>query len=71
MTGLYGGEDTRINSKLDELVKALVEYKKPFTIKVFPGAYHAFFNSTRPSTYNKAAADESWGMLLKFYKDNL
>lgn len=68
--GLYGGEDTRINSKIDELVKALVTYKRPFTIKVFPGAHHAFFNDTRPM-YNKAAAEDSWRMLLKFFKDNL
>jgi len=69
--GLYGGEDTRINSKIDELVKALVEYKKSFSIKVYPGAYHAFFNNTRQQTYNKEAADDAWEMLLKFYKNNL
>lgn len=68
--GLYGGEDQRINSKLDELVKALVAYKKPFTIKVFPGAYHAFFDNTLDH-YNESAAKESWKMLLNFYKDNL
>jgi carboxymethylenebutenolidase len=69
--GLYGGEDQRINSKINELTKALVEYKRAFTIKVFPGAYHAFFNDTRPQTYNKAAAEDSWTMMLKFFKDNL
>lgn len=69
--GLYGGEDMRINSKVNELVKALVDYKKPFTIKVFPGAHHAFFNDTRPQMYNKAAAEESWRMVLRFFKDNL
>ena len=69
--GLYGGEDHRINSGLSELVKAMVEYKKPFTIRVFPGAYHAFFNDTRPQTYNKYAANEAWKMLLKFFNENL
>jgi carboxymethylenebutenolidase len=68
--GLYGGEDARINAKIDELVKALVENKRPFTIKVFPGAYHGFFDDTKPM-YNKQAAEDSWRMLLKFYKDNL
>ncbi len=68
--GLYGGEDDRINAKIDELVKALVANKKPFTVKVFPGAHHAFFNDTRPM-YNKAAAEDSWKMVLKFFKDNL
>lgn len=69
--GLYGGEDHRINSGIHELVKAMVEYGKPFTIKVFPGAHHAFFNDTRPQTYNKQAADEAWGMLLRFFAANL
>ncbi|MCL4391651.1 MAG: dienelactone hydrolase family protein [Candidatus Parvarchaeota archaeon] len=32
--GLYG-EDTRITSRVHELVKALVECKKGFTIKVY------------------------------------
>lgn len=69
--GLYGGEDHRINSGISELVKALVDYKKPFTIKVFPGAYHAFFNDSRQQHYNKAAAEEAWEMLLRFYDANL
>ncbi len=69
--GLYGGEDTRITSKVNELVKAMADYKKPFTIKVFPGAFHAFFDDTHPQNYNKEAAEDSWDMMLKFYKDNL
>jgi carboxymethylenebutenolidase len=69
--GLYGGEDTRINSKLDELVKALAEHKKPFTIRVFPGARHAFFDDTSVQTYNEAAAKESWKMMLDFFRSSL
>ncbi len=69
--GLYGGEDHRINSGLGELVKTMVEHHKSFTMRVFPGAHHAFFNNTRPQTYNKQAAEASWGMLLDFYRINL
>ncbi len=69
--GLYGGEDRRINSGLGELVKAMVEYNKTFTIRVFPGAYHAFFNDTRPQTYNKQAAEDAWNMVLEVFKENL
>lgn len=68
--GLYGGEDHRLNVNIDKLVKALTKYNKPFTIKVFPGAHHAFFNDTRPH-YNQAAAEDSWRMMTKFFKDNL
>lgn len=69
--GLYGGEDTRINAGVPDLVGALLRYKKPLTMRVFPGAYHAFFNSSRPQTHNAAAAGEAWQMLLKFFGDNL
>lgn len=69
--GLYGGEDARINSKLHELVQALIEYKRPLSLKVFPGAFHGFFNDTRAQTYNGPAAEEAWRMVLAFFKDNL
>ncbi len=68
---LYGGEDTRINSKVDELVKALVAYKKNFTIKMYPGAYHAFFNDTRQTHYNREAAEDAWRLVLGFFSENL
>ena len=69
--GIYGMEDTRITSKVHELVKELVDAKKSVTIKVYNGAYHAFFNDTRPQIYNDAAAKDAWRMLLSFYKENL
>ncbi len=68
--GLYGGEDARINSKIHELVAALTANKRPFTIRVFPGARHAFFNDTRPM-YDEKAARESWAMVKEFFRDNL
>ena len=69
--GLYGGEDARINSKIDELVGALVKYKKSFSIKVYPGAYHAFFNDTRQSAYNQEAAGDAWKRVLDFFSESL
>lgn len=69
--GLYGGEDARINSKIDELVKVLVANKKSMTIKVYPGAHHAFFNDTRQTHYNEEAAKDAWKLLLDFFSKNL
>jgi len=69
--GFYGGEDARINAGLHELVGALAAHKRPFTVRVFPGAYHGFFNDTRAQTYNKEAAEKAWPMLLEFFGDNL
>lgn len=69
--GFYGGEDQRINMKIGELVNAMVTYKKPIEVKIYPGAYHAFFDNTHKERYNKEAAKDSWNRMLKFYKENL
>jgi carboxymethylenebutenolidase len=64
--GIYGGEDARINSSLDQLVKAMVEYKKDFEMRIYSGAPHAFFNDTSRTTYNPEAARDAWGRVLRF-----
>ena len=65
--GNYGAEDMRINAHLDELVKAMVTYKKDFEMRIYPNAAHAFFNDTTPM-YNESAAKDAWGRVLRFYK---
>jgi carboxymethylenebutenolidase len=65
--GNYGAEDMRINVHLDELVKAMVTYKKDFQIRIYPNAGHAFFNETIPM-YNETAAKQAWESVLRFYK---
>lgn len=69
--GLYGGEDERINSNLDKLVKVMVQYKKDFEMKIYPGCPHAFFNDTNERTYREKAAKDAWQRVLKFYKEAL
>ncbi len=68
--GIYGAEDMRINIHLDELVKAMVTYKKDFEMRIYPNAAHAFFNDTHP-TYQEAAARDAWERVLRFYKRTL
>ncbi len=65
--GNYGAEDIRINAHLDELVKAMVTYKKDFEMRIYPNAAHAFFNDTTPM-YNEAATKDAWGRVLRFYE---
>ncbi len=65
--GLYGGEDVRINAGLDALVKSMAENKKDFEMRIYPGAPHAFFNDTNPTTYRKDAASDAWDRVLRFY----
>lgn len=69
--GLYGGEDARINADLDKLVKAMVDFKKDFEVRVYPGAPHAFFNDTNGTTYREPAAREAWERVLRFYRRTL
>lgn len=69
--GLYGGEDTRINAGLVALVKAMAENKKDFEMRIYPGAPHAFFNDTNPTTYRKEAATDAWDRVLRFYARTL
>jgi len=68
--GNYGAEDMRINAHLDELVKAMVTYKKDFEMRIYPNAAHAFFNDTTPM-HNQVAAKDAWERVLRFYKRSL
>jgi carboxymethylenebutenolidase len=69
--GLYGGDDERINSNLDKLVKAMVTYKKDFGMRIYPGAPHAFFNDTNGRTYRPEAAHDAWELVLRFFSRTL
>jgi carboxymethylenebutenolidase len=69
--GLYGAEDLRVNARLDELVKAMVAYKKDFEMRIYPGAGHAFFNDTRATVYREHAARDAWDRVLRFYARTL
>ncbi len=65
--GLYAGEDSGINATLPSVMEQVVKNKTNFEMKLFPGTYHAYFNHTGMS-YNKEAAEESWGMVKHFYE---
>jgi carboxymethylenebutenolidase len=69
--GLYGAEDIRINMHLDQLVKAMVQYKKDFEMRIYTGAAHAFFNDTRKEVHREGAASDAWDRVLRFYRRTL
>lgn len=69
--GIYGAEDLRINSRLDDLVKAMVQNKKDFEMRIYPGAAHAFFNDTNANTYRAEQAQAAWEQVLAFYQRTL
>jgi carboxymethylenebutenolidase len=69
--GIYGAEDQRVNSHLDELVRSMAQYKKDFEMRVYPGAGHAFFNDTSPTTYREKPAHQAWEQVLHFFQRTL
>jgi len=69
--GLYGADDIKINEHLEELVRAMVQFKKDFEMRIYPGAGHAFFNDTRGTTYREAAAKDAWDRVVRFYRRTL
>jgi carboxymethylenebutenolidase len=69
--GIYGAEDQRVNSHLDELVKSMAQYKKDFEMRIYPGAGHAFFNDTSANTYREKPARQAWEQVLHFYQRTL
>lgn len=69
--GIYGAEDMRINASLDQLVAAMVRYRRDFQMKLYPGAGHAFFNETNKMAYREGAAKEAWDRTLRFFAQSL
>ena len=49
---------------------ALDKYNVPHDIKIYPGARHSFFNDTG-SAYDKAAAEDAWNRVLKFFGEQI
>lgn len=67
MLGIYGGNDARVNAQIPDMTARLQARGKPYEIKVFDGANHAFFNDTG-GNYNEAAAKEAWTMTLAWFR---
>lgn len=63
----YGERDPRINAGIPAIEQAMRANSKTFVYKVFPDAFHGFFNDTRGETMNMAAAREAWTMSLEWF----
>jgi len=65
-------DDPWINmDKMNRLKSALEKLGKRGRVKVYEGVGHAFFNDTRPEAYNKAAAQDAWQQVTKFFEEEL
>jgi carboxymethylenebutenolidase len=69
VVGSYPEKDFTANAgrKLDA---ALDRSGIAHDIKIYPGAKHSFFND-QGSAYDKAAAEDSWARVLKFFGEQL
>ena len=69
VVGSYPEKDFTANAGR-ALDKALEQNHIARDIKVYPNAGHSFFND-RGRAYDKAAADDSWTRVLKFFGDQI
>jgi len=70
--GFYGGQDTGIPvDKVTAMETALKGAGVSVEVHVYPDAGHAFFNDTRASGYNEAAAKDAWPRLLAWFGEHL
>ena len=69
VVGSYPEKDFTANAgrKLDE---ALDKSGIAHDIKIYPGAEHSFFND-KAKSYDKAAAEDSWTRVMKFFGEQI
>jgi carboxymethylenebutenolidase len=65
--GIYGEQDSRINSGIPAIEEAMQQNDKVYSKIIYPDAGHAFFNDTG-SRYNAEAAQDAWSQLLAWFQ---
>jgi carboxymethylenebutenolidase len=66
----YAGDDERINEGIPEFEAALKKSSIDYTIYMYKGAKHAFFNDTSPR-YHEEASKLAWERTIAFFKKKL
>jgi Dienelactone hydrolase and related enzymes len=69
VVGSYPEKDFTANSGR-ALDQALDKHHIAHDIKIYPGAKHSFFND-RGKAYDKAAAEDSWTRVVKFFGEQI
>ena len=67
----YAGLDERVNGTRPAYEEALKAAKVDYTIQVYPGVNHAFFDDTGGERYNAAAAKLAWEQTKAFFGKHL
>jgi carboxymethylenebutenolidase len=72
MLGLYAGNDARINATLPPTEAAMKKLGKSYELHTYEGAGHGFmFSQAGAGGANLKAAQESWPVVLQFFRKNL
>ena len=66
----YAGDDERINEGIPAFEAALKEASIDYSIYMYEGAKHAFFNDTSPR-YHEEASKLAWERTIAFFKKKL
>jgi len=70
--GLYAGNDARINATLPATEAAMKKLGKSYELHTYEGAGHGFmFSQAGAGGANLKAAQESWPVVLQFFRKNL
>lgn len=70
--GLYAGNDARINSTLPATEAAMKKLGKSYELHTYEGAGHGFmFSQAGAGGANLKAAQESWPVVVQFFRKNL
>jgi carboxymethylenebutenolidase len=70
--GLYGELDAGIPVREIRLMdEALQAAGTPVEVVIYEGAQHAFFNDTRPDSYNAEASADAWPRMLAWFETYL
>lgn len=70
MLAIYGALDTRITGEAEQVKAELAKNGRPYEVKIYDGASHAFFNDTGGS-YNEAAAKDAWAKTLAWFRQHV
>jgi carboxymethylenebutenolidase len=72
LLGLFGDQDRSIPvGSVQEFDQLLDETGVQHEVVIYPGAGHAFFRDSDPSTYRAAAAQDAWDRATHFFQENL
>ncbi len=70
--GLFGDQDRSIPAgTVEEFQELLAKIGVPHEVVVYPGAGHAFFRDSDPTTYRPEAAKDAWDRVSNFFTENL